>query len=178
MLAEMGDRTQILVAVLAIRFANNRAVIQGLIAATTINCAISAVGGSMIDQWVSSDAVTMLIGLSYILAGAGMLIWRRPVDQLISWKIGAFWTAFFGVSILQFGDKSQFIIAGQAARNAFWPYAGIGGALGIIAACIPAIMLRERLATLLPINGIRRGAGILFLLIGAVLAMRAKGLIG
>jgi Ca2+/H+ antiporter, TMEM165/GDT1 family len=178
MLAEMGDRTQILVAVLAIRFGNNRAIIWGLIAATFVNCAISAVGGSMIDQWISSDAVTMFIGLSYFLAGIGMLLWRRPVDQLSDWKIGAFWTAFAGVAILQLGDKSQFIIAGQAARTVFWPYAAIGGALGIIAACIPAILLRERLAAILPMHGIRRGAGIVFVAIGLVLAMRAKGLMG
>jgi Ca2+/H+ antiporter, TMEM165/GDT1 family len=178
MLAEMGDRTQILVAVLAIRFADNVKVIWGLIAATVINCGVSAFGGSMIDQWVSSDAVTMLIGLSYFLCGAGMLLWRRAVDQLSGWKIGAFWTAFIGVAILQAGDKSQFIIAGQAARTAQWAFAGIGGAIGILAACIPAILLRERLAAMLPIHGIRRVAGVVFIAIGVILAMRAKGLIG
>ena len=59
----------------------------------------------------SSDAVTMMIALAYIFAGAGMLMWRRSVNQLQGWKLGGFWTAFLGLGILQFGDKGQFIIA-------------------------------------------------------------------
>jgi Ca2+/H+ antiporter, TMEM165/GDT1 family len=178
LLAEIGDRTQILAAVLAIRFADNIKIILGLAAATFANCALSAYGGSMIDQWVSSDAVTMMIALAYIFAGAGMLMWRRSVDQLQGWKLGGFWTAFLGLGILQFGDKSQFIIAVQAARTAYWPYAGIGGALGILAACIPAILLRERLAKILPVHPIRYAAGVIFLLTGLYWALKAKGLIG
>jgi Ca2+/H+ antiporter, TMEM165/GDT1 family len=178
LLAEMGDRTQILAAVLAIRYASNLKIILGLAAATLVNCALSAFGGSMIDQWVSSDAVTMMIALAYIFAGAGMLMWRRPVDTLENWKLGGFWTALIGLGILQFGDKSQFIVAVQAARTAYWPFAALGGFVGIMAACIPAILLRDRLAKLMPLHPIRYAAGAIFLCTGLYWGLRAKGLIG
>jgi putative Ca2+/H+ antiporter (TMEM165/GDT1 family) len=107
-LAEMGDRPQLLAGALAIRFHRNGAVIAGLALATLLNCILSAVGGSVIDQWISEAPLKLFAGLAYIFAGAGMLLWRRRVDPLLGWKLNAFWTAFLGLFILQFGDKSQF----------------------------------------------------------------------
>ena len=117
LIAEIGDRPQILAAALAMRFGNDRIVIIALALATALNCAISAVAGSAIDQYVSEDPVRLFNGLAYVLAGLGMLMWRRPVELLDGWKIGKFLTAFLGLFILQFGDKGQFIIAANAAMT-------------------------------------------------------------
>ena len=57
-LAEMGDRTQILAAALALRYQKNGAVMAGLALATLLNCAISAIGGSVIDQVVVDALVS------------------------------------------------------------------------------------------------------------------------
>jgi Ca2+/H+ antiporter, TMEM165/GDT1 family len=81
-LAEMGDRTQILAAVLALRYRNNNAILAGLACATLLTCGISAAGGLVIDSWMSARSVQMFAGLAYIFAGAGMLLWRRNVDPL------------------------------------------------------------------------------------------------
>ena len=67
-LAEMGDRTQILAAVLALRYRNNNVILAGLAAATLLNCSISAAGGSVIDSWISERPVKMFAGLAYIFA--------------------------------------------------------------------------------------------------------------
>lgn len=177
LLAEMGDRTQILTAVLALRFHKNGAVITGLALATLLNSAISAVGGSVIDQWISERPVLLFAGLAYIFAGAGMLMWRRKVELLEKWKTGAFLTSFLGLFILQFGDKSQFLILANSARTPLWGFALIGGWAGIMAACIPAILLREKLAEILPMRMIRRVGGVLMLLWGLWLGLRAFGLL-
>lgn len=55
--AEMGDRTQILAAVLALRYRNNNGILTGLACATLLNCGISAAGGSVIDSWISERSV-------------------------------------------------------------------------------------------------------------------------
>ncbi len=175
-LAEMGDRTQILAAALALRFHKDGTIIAGLALATLLNCMLSAVGGSVIDGWISEAPLKLFAGLAYIFAGAGMLMWRRKVDPLLGWKTGAFWTAFLGLFILQFGDKSQFIIAANAARADLWGFVLAGGFAGIMAACLPAIILRERLAVILPVKPIRWAGGALLLLWGVLLALDAFGL--
>lgn len=174
-LAEMGDRTQILAAALALRYHKNGAIILGLAGATFINCAISAVSGSVIDNWISAQPLKLLAGLAYIFAGAGMLFWRRNVNPLSAWKTPAFLTAFLGLFILEFGDKSQFIIAAQSARSPFWGMTMIGGFAGIMAATVPAVILRHRLATILPLKPLRWLSGALLLVWGLVLATQAFG---
>jgi len=176
--AEMGDRTQILCAVLAIRFRNNAPIFWGLGCATLVNCAISAIAGSAINGWISEEPVRLFYGLALFLAGLGMVGWRRKVDLLENWNFSPYWVAFLGIFILQFGDKSQFIIAATAARTDAWAFAMVGGWIGTMIACIPAIILQEKLAELLPIDMIRRVAGVIFLLMGLALAFSAWGLFG
>ena len=176
-LAEMGDRTQILAAALALRYHKNGAVLAGLGCATLLNCSISAAGGSVIDQWISEAPLKLFAGMAYIFAGAGMLMWRRVVDPLSGWKTPAFLTAFLGLFILEFGDKSQFIIAAQAARTDFWGMTLAGGFLGIMAATIPAVILRERLAQIVPLKPIRWASGALLLGWGLVLGLQAFALL-
>jgi Ca2+/H+ antiporter, TMEM165/GDT1 family len=176
-LAEIGDRSQILTAALALRYHNNKAVLAGLMLATVLNCSLSAALGSRVDDWVSDEPLRLFMALAYIFAGAGMLVWRRPVDILTQWKFSAFGTSFAGLFILQFGDKSQFIIAAHAANSPVWGFAWLGGSLGVLAACIPALYLRERLADIVPLNLIRKIAGTLLLLGGIFLALGALALI-
>jgi putative Ca2+/H+ antiporter (TMEM165/GDT1 family) len=176
LLAEMGDRTQILAAALALRYHRNGAIIAGLAFATLLNAILSAVGGSVIDSWISEAPLKLFAGLAYIFAGLGMLMWRRVVDPLSGWKTPAFLTAFLGLFILEFGDKSQFIIAAQAARTPYWGMAAAGGFLGIMAATIPAVILRERLAQIIPLKPIRWISGGLLLGWGIWLAMEAFGI--
>jgi Ca2+/H+ antiporter, TMEM165/GDT1 family len=173
LLAEMGDRTQILAAALALRYHKNGAVLAGLALATLANCAISAAGGSVVDSWISEAPLKLFAGMAYIFAGIGMLMWRRKVDPLSGWKLPAFWTAFLGLFILEFGDKSQFIIAVQAARTDFWGMVLAGGFAGIMAATVPAVILREKLAQMLPLKPIRWVSGALLLGWGIILALQA-----
>lgn len=176
-LAEMGDRTQILAAALALRYHKNGAVLAGLACATLFNCTISAVGGSVIDEWISEAPLKLFAGLAYIFAGAGMLMWRRAVNPLSGWKTPAFWTAFLGLFILEFGDKSQFIILAQSGRSEFWIMAAVGGFAGIMAATVPAVILRERLATMVPLKPIRWVSGALLFGWGIHLALQAFALV-
>ncbi len=171
--AEIGDRGQILTLALAIRFRQNTSVLAGLMLATLLNCALAAFIGSFIDRYVSEEPLRLFTAVAYIMAGAGMLLWRRKVDLLENWKLGAFMTSFLGLFILQFGDKSQFLIAVNAANTPFWGFAMAGGIAGIMAACAPLVMLGQRAAAGLPIPVIRRIAGILMLLWGLIMALGA-----
>lgn len=176
-LAEIGDRPQILCAALAIRFGRVSPVIWGLGLATLVNCLISAFFGQAINQWISEDPLQLFYALSLILAGTGMLAWRRPVDLLENWNLSPVLISFLGLFILQFGDKGQFILAANSARTDMWELAALGGWLGVMIACVPALMLQEKLSHVLPIKRIRQIGAIAFLTIGTYLALNAWGVI-
>ncbi|WP_417620745.1 TMEM165/GDT1 family protein [Parasphingorhabdus sp.] len=176
-LAEFGDRSQILCAALAIRYGRVAPIILGLGCATLSNCVISAMLGDTAHQWISEEPLQLFYALSLIFAGVGMLAWRRPVDLLENWSLGPFWTSFLGLFILQLGDKGQFILAATAARTDMWAFAAAGGWIGVMIACVPAILLRRQLAEHIPIRSIRYAGGGAFLLIGGILALGAWGII-
>lgn len=175
-LAEFGDRPQILCAALAMRYGRISPVVWGLGLATLCNCTISVIAGSAINPWISEDPLQLFYALSLVLAGIGMLAWRRPTDLLEDWSIGPFWTSFLGLFILQFGDKGQFILAATAARTDMAIFAAAGGWLGVMVACVPAILLQRRLADEIPVRAIRHFGATVFLVIGILLALGAWGL--
>ena len=175
-LAEFGDRPQILCAALAIRYRRISPVIWGLALATLCNNMISVFAGSLVNQWISEDPLRLFYALSLIFAGIGMVAWRRPTDLLEDWTLGPFWTSFLGLFILQLGDKGQFILAATAARTDMGIFAAAGGWIGVMIACVPAILLQRRLAEQIPIRTVRVVGGVAFLLIGSVLVLSAWGI--
>ncbi len=172
-LTETGDRTQLLAAALALRYGRDRPVIAGFALASLANCLIAAFAGSFVRDWISQDPLHLFNGLAYFLAGTAMLAWRRKTDLLAGWKLGPFLTAFVGIFILQFGDKGQFVIGANAAMADHWLFPAIGGWLGTLVAVIPAILLKERLAQLLPLKAIRIGGGVLLTAFGLFQALSA-----
>jgi putative Ca2+/H+ antiporter (TMEM165/GDT1 family) len=172
-LTQIGDRTQILVAALSIRFPNRAALFAGCAIATAINCALAAYAGRLVSEWINNDARILFYALALIFAGIGMLAWRRPIDLLENWPSGAFLTIFAGLFIVQLGDKGQFIIGATAARDGAAEFAMVGGWCGVMMALLPAIMWQEELARMLPIKTIRKIGGYGFLIGGIYFALKA-----
>lgn len=177
-IAEMDDRPQLLSAVLAMRFKNDKIIILGLLVATIINCALSAYLGSMVKNWISMDALKLFASIAYIMGGIGMLLWYRPLDLLENWKLGAFATSFLGIFILQIGDKSQFILGANAAQADHWMFPFLGAIIGIMLANVPAVIFKEELSNIIPLKIIRRVGGIIITLWGIIMAMQAFRIIG
>jgi putative Ca2+/H+ antiporter (TMEM165/GDT1 family) len=174
-LTQMGDRTQILAAGLSIRFANRAVVIAGCGLATAINCALAAYAGTLIRGWIDGDALVLFYALAVTFAGIAMLAWRRPVDMLENWPFGPFLTVFFGLFIVQFSDKGQFLISALVANDRSYLFAMLGGWLGVMFALVPAIVLQERLAAMLPVKAIRNVGGFGFVLTGIYYALSIWG---
>ncbi|WP_288016364.1 TMEM165/GDT1 family protein [Blastomonas sp.] len=175
-IVQTGDRSQLLCAGLAMRFDRRAPLIAAVAAASVAGAAIAAIGGQVVGDWISRDALSLFYALSLLFAGLGMLGWRRPVDLLKGWRIGPFFTTLFGVMILQFGDKGQFIVAATAARShdALWPL--LGGAAGTVIGLIPGIVWQDELARW-PLRPVRIGAGLCIAALGILLALSAFGLV-
>ncbi len=176
LLAETGGRTQLLAALVAIRFDRDRLVMAALLLAILINVVISAVLGQLIHGWISEDALMFFYALACLFAGLTMLAPHRRVDEPVM-KLGAFFGSFLALFLSMLGDKSQFLIGATAARTDMPVLAGMGGFVGLALACVPAVVFRNQLARAVPLVWVRRIGGGLFTLLGIGIALAAIGLI-
>ncbi len=173
LLAEFGDKTQLLVLMLAARFGRNGAVIGGVALAALANAAIAGAGGAMLATLMTPEPRALLLALALIFAGAGALLPMTPPEPVDRWRIGAFASSFGAFFILEFGDKTQFLTAAIAARAGSPILAACGAAAGVTLAAAAALALGEAL----PRRMIRRAAGILFLIVGLFVTVSALRLI-
>lgn len=173
LLGEVGDKSQLLLLALAIRFDRDGAIIAGMVVAALANAAISASAGAFIGPMLGGDARLLFLSLSILFLGIGMLWPAKAPDTLSGWRLGPFLTSALGLFILGFGDGPQFLILGIAARSSDPLLAGIGGAIGVIAAGLPVVLLRQRFYAIMPLRPIRIGAACVLLLIGAIAALTA-----
>ncbi len=176
-LAEWGDKTQLLAAMLAIRFRRPRAILAGVVAAAFLNSLLAALGGSLISGLVTFRAATLMTALALLLAGIGALIPQKHPRLETQGAGGVAFASFFAFAVLEFGDKTQFLTAALAARaDSFW-MTGIAAAIGIVIVNVPAIFLAERFSSILPLHFIRRLTGAILLIAGAFTAIWALGLL-
>ncbi|WP_156680186.1 TMEM165/GDT1 family protein [Sphingomonas profundi] len=172
-LAEIGDRTQLLAILLAAHYRAPLAVIGGVAVAALANSLLAAFGGTMIHDLINHRAIALMLAVGLVFAGAGAF-WRpRPPLLSTYGPIGAFGTTAIGFFILEFGDKTQLLTMTIAARVDSLLLAGVGAAAGITLANVPAVLLAQEWPRLVPLPAVRAGIGILFLVIGAVVAIGA-----
>ncbi|MGJ8479867.1 TMEM165/GDT1 family protein [Sphingobium yanoikuyae] len=172
---EIGDKGQLLVLALAHRYQRDGAIIAGVAVAAIVNAALSAAAGAWIGPMLGHDARLLFMALSLLFLGVGLLWPVKMPDTLDDWRIGPFLTTALGVFILGFGDGPQFLILGIATRTADPALAAIGGAIGVIAASVPVILMRDRFLSVLPVRAIRLVGGGIAILAGAGMAMSAIG---
>lgn len=173
LLAEWGDKTQLLVAALGSRYGRPVPVIAGVAAGAFANSLLASFGGTLIHGMVTPRAVSLIVGIALILAGGGALFRSKSPDMGASWRVGPFLTAFGCFFLLEFGDKTQFVTAGLAAQYDSLALSAAGATAGVLLANVPAAVLGERFAAAVPLRTIRIATGIPLLLGGLAVALAA-----
>jgi putative Ca2+/H+ antiporter (TMEM165/GDT1 family) len=176
-LAEWGDKTQLLVIALAARFQKAGAVLAAVALAALANSALAAFGGSLLHGFITLRAISLLLALALVFAGAAGLLRDKIPDMGATWRVGAFLTTLGCFFLLEFGDKTQFLTVALSAQYDAPVLAAAGATVGIVAANAPAALLGEGLTKAVPLRGIRMGVGLLFLAIGLFVAVSALRLV-
>lgn len=170
-LAEWGDKTQLIAAMLAATTRRPGQVLIGLLLAALASNAIAAVAGVFIAHSITIRAMTLMVALALLFAGASGLIRRRPPAPEAARLPLA--TAFILCLAAEFGDRTQFLTFALAGRFDSAPLATAGATVGILAACLPAVMLGDKLGEAVPLRAIRYGVAALFLVAGFIAAVKA-----
>ena len=179
--AQVGDRTAWLAAILADRYARPGLVLLMAALALAAASGISAAAGAAIGLRLTPEARQLMLAFALLLHGGTALFPIRGPERLGGWRLGAVMTSLLGLFVLAFGDGVQFIVATLAARSPTpaWGALGAtaGATIGSLAVIAPAAFLGERGWTALPLRRARMAIGLVFLIVGAGLALGALRLV-
>lgn len=176
-LAQIGDKTAWLAAILADRYRARWTVIAMAAVALAAASGIAAVIGHVLAPMLAPNAKQLMLALALALQGGGAFFAIKSPERLERWRIGALATSLLGMFILAFGDGVQFIVITLAARTPVPALAAIGATIGSLAIIVPAALLGEAAWVRLPLRTGRTVSGGLFLIAGVWLALGAVALI-
>lgn len=177
LIAEIGDKTQLLTLFLAVRFAQKKAIIAGIFVATLLNHLVSAWLGVWLAQFISSNAMKWIVGLSFVVVGLWLLIPDKDDEESGSkWlKYGAFGATTAMFFLAEIGDKTQIATVLLAAKYHHLEIVVAGSVLGLMLANVPVVFLGERIIQKVPAKAVRIAACVLFCILG-VLTLLGEGI--
>jgi Ca2+/H+ antiporter, TMEM165/GDT1 family len=176
-LAEWGDKTQLLVIALAVRYRRPAPILAGIFVAALANALIASFGGVLVRDMVTLRAISLLIALALVFAGVAGLIRSKPYRSDGSSRAGPFLVAAASFFVLEFGDKTQFLTFAISAQYDAFALAAAGATAGVMAGSVPAALMGDGLAKAVPLKGLRIGLGALFLTIGLFVGVSALRLV-
>jgi len=174
-LCAWGDKTQLLAATLVSGTTKRTQVVAGLILAALTSNVVAAFAGIWIAASITIRAMTLLTALALLFAGLSAIIPRRQKPE--SPGRLPILTTFILCLAAEMGDRIQFLTFAFAGRFDSAPLAAAGATAGLVAACIPALVLGERLQATLPVRGISWTVAGVLTVAGFVVAVRALQLV-
>ena len=172
-LAEMGDKTQLLALILAVRFRKPVPIVLGIFVATIINHGLAGALGAWLTQVIGPDILRWVLGASFIAMAVWMLIpdtiGDEEQEQEPRW--GVFGTTVVAFFLAEMGDKTQIATVMLAAR--FDAYLGVvaGTTLGMMVANVPVVYLGERMTRLVPMRVVHIVSALVFAVLGVLVLL-------
>ncbi len=167
-LAELGDKTQLVVLVMATRF-RALVVLAAVLTATLLINGFSVVVGGAASRLLSPALVKVLAGLAFLAFG----LWTLKGDQEEEKEAGPrprrFRSPFLVIGLTfflaEFGDKTMLSTAALAATQTLLPV-WLGATSAMVLASALAIIIGNFLGKKLPERPLQLGAALIFLLFG------------
>lgn len=169
-LSELGDKTQLLAILLVCRFRKPIPIILGMIIATVANHLLAGYIGELIANWVSPQWIHWIVAASFFAVAIWMLVPDKidDGDETKKFNYGPFLTTLVLFFLAEIGDKTQIATMLMAAKySSLWEVVS-GSTLGVCLANIPVIFISNSQVERLPMNWIRRGSCLLFMVLGVL----------
>ena len=160
-LGEIGDKTQLLALMLALRFRRPWPIVAGILVATLVNHTIAGAIGTWLRTVVSPEALKWGVALSFFAVAA----WALKPDKLeeaplpLS-RLGVFAVTTVAFFLAEMGDKTQIATAILAARFNALPAVVAGTTLGMVIADVPAVFAGHLAADRIPFRAVRIAAAL------------------
>lgn len=175
-IAEIGDKTQLLALLLAVRYRRFWPIAAGILIATLLNHALAAWLGTLVASWLGPEALRWGVAIAFI----AVALWTLVPDKLDEESgpashMGAFIATTVAFFLAEMGDKTQVatIVLAAKYQALFWVVAG--STLGMLIANLPVVALGARYSNRLPLKYVRWAAAALFFVLGIWVAIQPPG---
>jgi len=170
-LAEMGDKTQLLSLMLAVRYPKQVwPIIGGIFIATLVNHAGAAFLGQVLASFLNPDVLRWILSVSFIVIGAWLLVPDKFEDEGKSKKVHGALAVFLLTITLFFlaemGDKTQIATIALGARYNDVLSVTAGTTLGMMLANAPAVWIGQKFTQRVPLKWVHAIAAGVFIAIG------------
>lgn len=162
----MGDKTQLLALVLAVRYKKPWTIFFGVLVATLLNHALASWAGGWIGSLVSPTTLKWILASIFIIFAFWILIPDKEEEVKGEGRFGPFITTLVAFFLAEMGDKTQLATIALGAKYANTVLVTLGTTAGMMASNALAIFLGERLLQRIPMKWVRVFACILFILFG------------
>jgi putative Ca2+/H+ antiporter (TMEM165/GDT1 family) len=168
-LAEIGDKTQLLALVLALRYRRPLPIALGILFATLANHALAASLGVLAVRAVGPDTMRWIVGLSFLAMAAWTLVPDRIDGEEATFdRFGVFGATLVAFFLVEIGDKTQIATIALAARYASLVPVVAGTTLGMMLANLPVVYFGDRLRGRIPVRVVHGVAAAIFAVLGVL----------
>ena len=163
----MGDKTQLLAMLLAVKFRKPVPIILGIFVATLFNHATAGLVGGWVAGALGPGVLRWVIGVSFIAMAGWVLIPDKIDDaETTTQRFGVFGTTLIAFFLAEMGDKTQIATVALAARYEDLVAVIAGTTLGMMLADVPAVFIGDRLASAVPMKLVHGIAAAMFAILG------------
>ncbi len=171
-LAEIGDKTQLLALILAVRHRQPWPIVAGIVVATLANHTLAAALGGWIRNVFDPVLLRWLLAASFLGVAAWTLVPDRLADESappVASALGVFGVTVVAFFLAEMGDKTQVATAVLAARFDSLVTVVAGTTVGMLVADVPAVFAGHLAAVRIPLRAVRIVAALLFAGMGIAL---------
>jgi putative Ca2+/H+ antiporter (TMEM165/GDT1 family) len=177
-LAEMGDKSQLVCMTLAARY-RYAPVLAGAVAAFTLLNILAVVFGAGLAQWIPervlAGGVALLFGVYGLLALRNSQNTGEDEGFIERGTRGVFASTFLLLILAEMGDKTQLAVAGMAGTLPPVPV-WVGATVALITTSVLGILVGCKLLRFMPIRRLHQISGVFFLILAGLAAFRALAL--
>ena len=169
-LSEFGDKTEFAIVSLGAKYKPKPVFVGSLLAFALVNGVIALIF-SGIGLLVPSFWIDLAAGVSFIVFGLYTLLSKEDMTVKIKEHSNVVSTSFFLVSLMEFGDKTQFAIMTLAAEYNSPIQILIGIMLAFTLQTALAVIVGKTLCRYITAKSIKIGTGLVFLAFGILLLL-------
>jgi len=164
-LAEMGDKTQLLAMAFAARFRAST-VMWGVFAATAVNHLLAVAVGSYLTKFVPMQHIQLAAAASFILFGLWTIRGDRLEGEDKKYSFSPFWTVAIAFFFAEMGDKTQLATVALAAKFQAVLPVWLGTNAGMLIADAFGIVVGIVLGRRIPERFVKWGSAAVFIAFG------------
>lgn len=175
-LAELPDKTMFATLLLATKYSRRTAVWCGVSTAYSLHVVVAVLLGGLLSR-LPADPVRYAVSALFVVAGVLLFVnsWRARDEHASDRGVGGMgtWRSVYAVSVAtvgvaEFADLTQLTTASLAATRGSPVAVGVGAACALASVSGLAVLVGHTLVQRVKLHLIQRGAGVLFVVIGAL----------